>query len=108
MKFIVDRQLPPWLALWLSRQDGCEATHVNDMGLQEASDRVIARLAVRDDLIIVSKDGDFRLLMSIHGFSLLWIRCGNVGNARFNAILNANWVGIDALLKRGVRLIEVR
>ena len=40
MRFLVDAQLPPALALWLAAM-GHEADHVADKGMQAASDAAI-------------------------------------------------------------------
>lgn len=40
MRFLVDAQLPPALARWLSAQ-GCPADHVADLGMEASRDRVI-------------------------------------------------------------------
>lgn len=61
MNFIVDAQLPPGLALWISSH-GHKATHVFDIGLQTA--------------VIISKDEDFvdRWLLDEIPVALIWIR----------------------------------
>lgn len=58
MNFLVDAQLPPGLARWLSDQ-GYSAQHVDDVGLAGAEDSVIWNHALRVDAIIVTKDEDF-------------------------------------------------
>ena len=60
MRFIVDAQLPPALARWLTAQ-GYEAEHVFDVGLAEAPDAVIWRRATENVAVVVSKDDDFAL-----------------------------------------------
>lgn len=60
MRFIVDAQLPPALARWLTAQ-GHEAEHVFDVGLAEASDAVIAQRAVDITAVVITKDEDFVL-----------------------------------------------
>ena len=55
MKFLVDAQLPPGLARWLSDQ-GYSAQHVNDVGLAGAEDSVIWNHALGVDAIIVTKE----------------------------------------------------
>jgi predicted nuclease of predicted toxin-antitoxin system len=44
VKFIVDANLPPELARWLTSQ-GHESYHVNDLGMTSTEDRVIWRHA---------------------------------------------------------------
>ena len=59
MNFLVDAQLPPGLARWLSDQ-GYSAQHVDDIGLAGAEDSVIWNHALRVDAIIVTKDEELR------------------------------------------------
>ena len=63
MRFLVDNALSPKLAELLS-EDGYDAVHVRDVGLQHASDRDIFQYALDDKRIIVSADTDFGLLLS--------------------------------------------
>ena len=58
MRFIVDAQLPPALARWLVDQ-GQEASHVGDLGMQAASDRTIWDHALQEGVAIITKDEDF-------------------------------------------------
>jgi predicted nuclease of predicted toxin-antitoxin system len=58
VNFLVDAQLPPGLARWLSDQ-GHSAQHVNDVGLAGAEDSVIWNQALGVDAIIVTKDEDW-------------------------------------------------
>ncbi len=58
MKFLVDAQLPPALAVCL-REAGHEAKHVDDVGLRDAEDGAVWAHALQGGLIIVTKDEDF-------------------------------------------------
>jgi predicted nuclease of predicted toxin-antitoxin system len=58
VNFLVDAQLPPALARWISSQ-GHHATHIFDIGLQAADDTVIWERARSDKTVIISKDEDF-------------------------------------------------
>jgi predicted nuclease of predicted toxin-antitoxin system len=60
MRFLVDAQLPPALAQWLSAQ-GCPADHVADLGMEAAPDRVIWEWASQEGVAIVTKDEDFAI-----------------------------------------------
>ena len=57
MNFLVDAQLPPGLARWISSQ-GHRATHVFDIHLHAAADPVIWEHARNEKAVIVSKDED--------------------------------------------------
>jgi len=78
MRFLVDAQLPPALARWLSEQ-GHQAEHVMDCGLQSASDREIWDFATASVAVIVTKDEDFaqRRALTDAGPSIIWIRLPN-------------------------------
>lgn len=58
MRFLVDAQLPPALALWL-REAGYDAQAVREVGLRDADDTVIWRHALAHGWVIVTKDEDF-------------------------------------------------
>jgi len=58
LKFLVDAQLPPALALWL-RHQGHEAQHVQDVGLRDAEDGPIQTHALSASAVIVTKDEDY-------------------------------------------------
>ena len=76
MRFIVDAQLPPALALWLV-EAGHEALHVEEIGLLDAEDPSIWRYAFENKAVILSKDEDFpvRVRQSQSG---LWLSgCGS-------------------------------
>ena len=97
MRFIVDANLPPKLVDWL-REQGHQADYSDDLLGLGASDNAIFDAANVEGGVIVSKDRDFRRLVSggppPH---LLWVRLGNATNAklialfeeRFDAALNA-------------------
>ena len=75
MTFLVDAQLPPTLARWITSH-GSQAMHVFDIGLQAAADPLIWERARSEGTIIVSKDEDFvdLWLMSAEPARLIWIR----------------------------------
>jgi predicted nuclease of predicted toxin-antitoxin system len=79
MRFLIDAQLPPALARWLSAE-GHESIHVMDMEMQASSDRVIWDFAVQSNFIIVTKDKDFaqRKIMAKKGPCV----CGFAGRIR--------------------------
>jgi predicted nuclease of predicted toxin-antitoxin system len=58
MRFLVDAQLPPALARWLSGK-GHEAEHVADRQMEAASDTAIWDFALRASAAIITKDEDF-------------------------------------------------
>jgi len=58
LNFLVDAQLPPRLARWISSH-GHDAAHVFDRGLQAADDPAIWEHARTENAVIISKDEDF-------------------------------------------------
>ena len=56
-KFIVDAQLPPALARYLSSQ-GDDVIHVLDVDMMEASDTAIWNYAICENRVIITKDED--------------------------------------------------
>ncbi len=107
MKFLVDAQLPPGLARWISAQ-GYQAEHVADIGLLAASDQDIAARVESQDAVLVSKDEDFLTLRLPDRFAFVWLRCGNCTNRVLIEWIAARWDRLTALLENGERMIEVR
>lgn len=109
MNFLVDAQLPPVLALWLTQQ-GHTATHVEDLGLHKVEDTEIWNHAVSTDAIIVTKDEDFaeRTGRTTSGPVIVWLRIGNATNRALMQWLAPRWAEITVLLDTGNRLVEVR
>jgi len=109
VKFLVDNQLPAALAEFL-RKRGLDCQHVLDVDLAQASDADICRYATEQGRIIVTKDEDFFYLASQpkSEIKLLWVR---LGNCRKKALLEAFervWPKLEASLKAGDRIIEIR
>ena len=109
MNVLVDAQLPPELARWISTQ-GHSAAHVADVGLLTAGDREIWEHARQQNAIIVSKDEDFvdRWLVDEHPVGLIWIRRGNCSTNVLLMWLQTLWPEALKRLEQGERLIELR
>lgn len=109
VKLLVDAQLPPALARWLSAQ-GLQASHVADHGLANASDDEIWQYACKEKRVIVTKDEDFalrRVLADSRHPAVVWLRLGNTRN---QALLD--WLGpllgaVVSALEQGETLLEV-
>ena len=108
MRFLVDAQLPPALALWL-REAGYEAQHVQDQGLREGSDGAIWMHALQTGAAIVTKDEDFaaRSVQVVTAPVIVWLRVGNTTNPNLRAWIEPRLPGVVKLLAQGSRLIEV-
>ena len=109
MTFLVDAQLPPRLATWISAH-GHTAHHVADVGLLNADDRSIWNYARQHDAIIVSKDEDFvdRWLTDSDPVGLIWVRKGNCSARALLEWLESFWSDAIRRLEQGERLIELR
>jgi predicted nuclease of predicted toxin-antitoxin system len=109
VNFLIDAQLPPALARWITSQ-GHSATHVYDAGLATADDPVIWERARSENTVIVSKDEDFvdHWLLSDQPVLLVWIRKGNCSNRALMAWLEPLWPDAVNRLEQGERLIELR
>jgi predicted nuclease of predicted toxin-antitoxin system len=106
--FLVDANLPLALARMLSGL-GADSLHVHDLGLSQAADTGIWRLASERSLTIISKDVDFAdlVLATKSGPSVLWVRMGNVRKEVLLERFRRDFPEFCALLASGHRLIEV-
>ncbi len=109
MKFIVDNQLPAALAQSL-RKRGLDCQHVLEVGLAEALDAEICRYADAEERIIISKDEDFIYFAKQpeSRIKLIWVRLGNCRTPALLAAFDGAWQRIEACLKAGDRIIEIR
>ncbi len=107
MRFIIDAQLPPFLARLLTAR-GHEADHVGYLQMAGAADAVIWDYAVRTDSIIITKDEDFaqRKAMTGAGPTLIWIRLPNTRRRELLAWFDAVMPNVLSALKRGETLID--
>ena len=108
-KFIVDAQLPPALARYLSSIDE-DAIHVLDVDLMEASDSIIWDLALDQNRVIITKDEDFqiRASVSITSPKLIWVRIGNTSKKSLLQVFEKQWAQIKIELDKGENLIELQ
>lgn len=107
MRFIIDAQLPPLLAQWLTAR-GHASTHVADLGLAAADDAFILKHAIGIGAIVVTKDADFAHLVADHaGAQVLWLRFGNARSRDLIAALEPAIEEIERALTTGQPLVEV-
>ena len=88
MKLLFDANLSPTLVAHL-RTHYPGSLHVRDIGLRTASDAEIWDHAKSHDLVIVSKDSDFRERSFVEGFppKVVWLNLGNAGTKEIAARL---------------------
>jgi len=108
VRFLIDAQLPPALARWLSAR-GHEATHVLDHGLLEARDVAIWAEAHRQGAFLISKDEDFVHLRITRtdGPAVIWVRIGNTTRRELLDGFTQLMPAIEAALIKGEQLIEI-
>ena len=108
MKIIVDAQLSPSLALWLTQTFDIEAYSVKFLGLRDARDRDIFEEARKLNAIVLTKDDDFVKLVAEKGSppKIIWVTCGNTSNQRMTEILTQHLFNALSLLKT-TDLVEI-
>lgn len=109
LRFLIDAQLPPGLAKRLAAS-GHDTVHLHGVMSPEATDMEVAVEANRREAVLISKDEDFADLSrrGIFLVPLLWIRCGNVTNARLRQVLDPLLPMIGQAFASGDRIVEVR
>lgn len=107
--FLVDNQLPAALARFLASR-GVDCQHVLDLDLGGSSDAAIWEYANRNDCVVISKDEDFLYMANVPSAKarLIWVRIGNCRTKALLAAVERLWPKIEAGLKAGDRVIELR
>ena len=107
MRFLVDAQLPPELAIWLTAQ-GHHADHVEDIGLLTASDNAVWMAALSIEAVVVTKDHDFVEWVTARDPAprIVWIRIGNARNAELIARFEAVWDKVVENLESGALVVQ--
>jgi predicted nuclease of predicted toxin-antitoxin system len=108
LRFLVDAQLPPGLAVHLAAK-GHAAEHVHDVGLGGAPDRKVWNYAARHRAVLITKDADFAEIArtSRRGTAVVWVRLGNTTNRALWRTLEPLLSEIVEALQSGERLIEI-
>ena len=108
MRFLVDAQLPPALAQWLTNQ-GHFAEHVFDHRLEAATDARIWNFALQASAVLITKDEDFaqRKALGAGGPAVVWIRLPNVRRRALLQWFEIVLPEIVSALERGETLVEV-
>lgn len=108
MRFLIDAQLPPALARFLS-DAGHQAEHVYDIGMGAVSDKAIWLYALQNNAVIITKDEDFISLMttSHNAPPVIWIRVGNIGKQALLIWIEPMMARIIVEIESGEKLIEI-
>lgn len=110
MKLLVDNQLPVALARFLSDK-GIPCQHVQDLGMEMASDREIWDYARNRHIAIVTKDEDFLQMADYQGSippQVIWVRLGNCRKSVLFSVFGTLLPNIRTLLDSGEHIIEIR
>ena len=88
MRLLFDQNLSPRLVAMLADQHA-GSTHVRNEGLQKADDDAVWAYAIRQGLVIVSKDADFhqRSFVLGHPPKVIWIQRGNCSTHEIAGLL---------------------
>lgn len=105
----IDAQLSPYLAEWIYSQFDIEAIAIRDLGLRDAKDKEIFKAARSANVIVITKDIDFKILQDKLGSppKIIWLTCGNTSNKKLKEILSANLLKSISLLSSGERIVEI-
>ena len=109
MKFLIDNQLPPKLAQWITTQ-GYDVAHVQDIGLADAPDIEILEFAANNRYVLVSKDEDFLHLSLTHRGrpQIVWVRLGNCRTISLLSVFGRSMSSLVAALESGQDMVELR
>jgi len=105
----VDAHISPKPCPWIRRQFSLDVVHVRDLGLREAEDSEIFDRAREAQVVVFTKDEDFVDRVGRCGTppQVLWLRCGNMSNARLWTILSGALPNAIELLGRGEPVVEI-
>lgn len=106
----LDAQLSPALAEWITQNFAVTAQSLRELGLRDATDRVIFTAAKNSQAVVMTKDSDFIQLVKQYGTppQVIWLTCGNTSNARLKQILSAVLKQAMALLQAGEPIVEIK
>lgn len=88
MRLLLDQNLSRHLVAQL-RDAFPGSLHLTDLDLEAATDREVWEYARDHDLVVVSKDSDFRQLAFLHGPppKVVWLRVGNASTAQIISVI---------------------
>lgn len=109
MKFLCDVHISYKLVRYLGSQ-GFETVHVNDiLERWHTTDSAICRYADENDMVVISKDMDFKNSYLIHSTprKLIKINLGNLSNSRLIELFSENLKAISQLQKYNSFMLEL-
>ena len=106
----VDAQLSPSIANWIPTELGVQAQALRELGLRDADDTVIFAKARECNAIIMTKDGDFTILLDQRGPPprVIWLTCGNTSNDELRSIIARHAPTMKVWIEGQEPLIELR
>ena len=109
MRLLVDAQLPPALAQWLTAK-GHPAQHVAEVGLRDSTDEEVWNFALAHDLILVTKDEDFpsRVWIDRASLGIIWVTIGNCSNQTLIAVFEQQLPAIERIFSGGKSLVQIQ
>lgn len=109
MKFWLDAQLSPSLAIWISEKFKVECQALRDLNIRDAEDKVIFSAAKSANATVITKDKDFVSLLTKFGPppTIIWITCGNTSNMRMQQIFDKSFLTAISLLTKSESLVEI-
>lgn len=108
MRFLVDAQLPTALKSWLN-EHGFDSIHAIDLPNKDLStDDEIAKVAVVESRILISKDSDFLKMKLINGKpdKLLLVTTGNIRNSELLSTFEKNFENAKRLFS-SFEIVEI-
>ncbi|MET7255477.1 DUF5615 family PIN-like protein [Dyadobacter fermentans] len=105
---ILDAQLPPALAVWITETFEIPCFSVQFLNLRHAEDQDIFSFSKTKNAIVITKDDDFVSLLNRFGSppKVIWLTCGNTSKNRLKEIFEANLASALALLETN-DLVEI-
>lgn len=105
---ILDAQLPPALAVWITDTFANPCFSAQFLNLRHAEDEEIFAFSRTKNAIVITKDDDFISLLNRFGSppKVIWLTCGNTSKNRLKEIFEANLASALALLKTN-DLVEI-